>query len=133
MRPHSMMKCFRAINAIITLMILPQENDQITCALDLLRRMPPQKFEHVLQSVLDIAPQISEAVLSSVDQPLKIKRDPKAAKDYLMCDFNRDGDSYRSPWTNTYFPALDDGILPSQRLRELEIDANKAFDQYREM
>ena len=40
---------------------------------------------------------------------------------------------HRSPWSNQYEPALDDGAMPSERLRKLEIDANTAFDQYREM
>ncbi len=40
---------------------------------------------------------------------------------------------YRSPWSNSYEPPLDDGAMPSERLRKLEIDANAAFDQYREM
>merc|ERR1712079_757639 len=74
-----------------------------------------------------------EDLLSSVDQPLKIARDKTVGKDYLLCDYNRDGDSYRSPWSNQYEPALDDGAMPSERLRKLEIDANTAFDQYREM
>ena len=39
----------------------------------------------------------------------------------------------RSPWSNTYDPPLEDGSMPSERLRKLEIDANHAFDQYREM
>lgn len=39
----------------------------------------------------------------------------------------------RSPWSNTYEPALEDGSMPSERLRKLEIEANLAFDQYREM
>ncbi|CAG2061292.1 unnamed protein product [Timema podura] len=39
----------------------------------------------------------------------------------------------RSPWSNTYDPPLEDGSMPSERLRRLEIDANLAFDQYREM
>ena len=133
-------------------------------------------------------PELCEDLLSSVDQPLKIARDKtvsikshkywfhlissKVGKDYLLCDYNRDGDSYRcvmyycfccawhifqrlldkmltsttyllffswhwifcrSPWSNQYEPALDDGAMPSERLRKLEIDANTAFDQYREM
>ena len=41
--------------------------------------------------------------------------------------------THRSPWSNQYEPALDDGAMPSERLRKLEIDANTAFDQYREM
>nr|CDS33771.1 F actin capping protein subunit beta [Hymenolepis microstoma] len=109
------------------------QSDQLNSALDLLRRMPPQKFEHVLQCVLDICPQISDAVLSTVDQPMKIKHDAKAGRDYLLSDFNRDGDSFRSPWTNVYDPPLEDGVVPSERLRALEIDANNAFDQYRQM
>lgn len=40
---------------------------------------------------------------------------------------------YRSPWSNTYDPPLDDGAVPSDRLRKLEVEANSAFDQYREM
>ena len=39
----------------------------------------------------------------------------------------------RSPWSNAYDPPLDDGAMPSDRLRRLEIDANAAFDQYREL
>lgn len=40
---------------------------------------------------------------------------------------------FRSPWSNTYYPPLEDGSMPSERLRKLELDANHAFDQYREM
>uniref|UniRef100_A0A1A9ZYR2 F-actin-capping protein subunit beta n=1 Tax=Glossina pallidipes TaxID=7398 RepID=A0A1A9ZYR2_GLOPL len=75
----------------------------------------------------------SGCIMSSVDQPLKIAKDKEHGKDYLLCDYNRDGDSYRSPWSNTYYPPLEDGQMPSERLRKLEIEANHAFDQYREM
>ena len=40
-------------------------------------------------------PSLCEDLLSSVDQPLKIARDKTTGKDYLLCDYNRDGDSYR--------------------------------------
>jgi hypothetical protein len=36
-----------------------------------------------------------------------------------------------SPWSNQYFPPMDDGFLPNQRLRAMEIEANKIFDIYR--
>jgi F-actin capping protein, beta subunit len=39
----------------------------------------------------------------------------------------------RSPWSNEYDPPLDDGTVPSAKLRRLEIAANEAFDTYREM
>jgi len=78
-------------------------------------------------------PSLCEDLLSSVDQPLKIAKDKELGKEYLLCDYNRDGDSYRSPWSNTYDPPLDDGAVPSERLRKLEIDANAAFESYRDM
>lgn len=103
------------------------------CALDLMRRLPPQQIEKNLSDLIDLVPSLCEDLLSSVDQPLKIARDRKMGKDYLLCDYNRDGDSYRSPWSNTYDPPLEDGSMPTERLRKLEIDANHAFDQYRDM
>ncbi|CAK5053469.1 unnamed protein product [Meloidogyne enterolobii] len=39
----------------------------------------------------------------------------------------------RSPWTNTYDPPLEDGIMPSDKLRKLEIEVNAAFEAYRDM
>lgn len=108
-------------------------DQQLDCALDLMRRLPPQQIEKNLSDLIDLVPDLCEDLLSSVDQPLKIARDAKVGKDYLLCDYNRDGDSYRSPWSNSYDPALEDGAMPSERLRKLEIDANTAFDQYREM
>uniref|UniRef100_T1ISE5 F-actin-capping protein subunit beta n=1 Tax=Strigamia maritima TaxID=126957 RepID=T1ISE5_STRMM len=112
---------------------MTNNEQQLDCALDLMRRLPPQQIEKNLSDLIDLVPSLCEDLLSSVDQPLKIARDKTVGKDYLLCDYNRDGDSYRSPWTNSYDPALEDGAMPSERLRKLEIDANAAFDQYREM
>ncbi|XP_045162763.1 F-actin-capping protein subunit beta-like isoform X2 [Mercenaria mercenaria] len=108
-------------------------DQQLDCALDLMRRLPPQQIEKNLSDLIDLVPNLCEDLLSSVDQPLKIARCKTTGKDFLLCDYNRDGDSYRSPWSNSYDPPLDDGTIPSEKLRKLEIDANSAFDQYREM
>nr|AAI35684.1 capzb protein [Xenopus tropicalis] len=77
---------------------------QLDCALDLMRRLPPQQIEKNLSDLIDLVPSLCEDLLSSVDQPLKIARDKVVGKDYLLCDYNRDGDSYRSPWSNKYDP-----------------------------
>lgn len=106
---------------------------QLDCALDLMRRLPPQQVEKNLSDLIDLVPDLCEELLASVDQPLRVLRDKQTGKDYLLCDYNRDGDSYRSPWSNTYDPPLSDGAKPSDRLRDLEISANSAFDSYREM
>lgn len=106
---------------------------EIDNALDLLRRLPPQRIGMNLKGIIELAPALCNDLLASVDQPLKIAHDEKVGKDFLLCDYNRDGDSFRSPWSNVYDPPLDDGSMPTERLRKLEIEANYAFDQYREM
>ncbi|KAJ2513178.1 F-actin-capping protein subunit beta [Coemansia sp. RSA 1939] len=110
------------------------ENDQqMDCALDLMRRLPPQNVEENLATLLEVMPELTEDLLSAVDQPLKVRRDAKEGKEYLVCDYNRDGDSYRSPWSNEYDPPLADGSAPSDRLRKLEMAANEAFATYKEL
>jgi len=106
---------------------------QLDCALDMMRRLPPHQVERHLSNLIDVVPDLCEDLLSAVDQPLKVAKDNKTKKDYLLCDYNRDGDSYRSPWTNEYDPPIEDGAVPSDYLRKLEVEMNNAFDQYREM
>ncbi|RKP09383.1 F-actin-capping protein subunit beta [Thamnocephalis sphaerospora] len=107
--------------------------DQLEYAVDLMRRLPPQNTEDNLAALIDLAPHLAEDLLQSVDQPLRVERCRKTGREYLRCDYNRDGDSYRSPWSNEYEPELLDGSLPSTSLRRLEVAANDAFDTYRKM
>eukprot|EP01110_Echinostelium_bisporum_P003706 TRINITY_DN19024_c0_g1_i1.p1 TRINITY_DN19024_c0_g1~~TRINITY_DN19024_c0_g1_i1.p1 ORF type:complete len:272 (-),score=93.90 TRINITY_DN19024_c0_g1_i1:20-835(-) len=108
--------------------------DQLDCALDLMRRLPPAQIEDNLAGLIDLVPHLTEDLLSAVDQPLKIAYDNASKRDYLLCDYNRDGDSYRSPWSNKYDPALEDGATPSAQLRNVEVQANEVyFDIYRDL
>lgn len=107
--------------------------DALDCALDLMRRLPPADIEENLMGLIDLVPDLCENLLSAVDQPLKIAHDAASKRDYLLCDYNRDGDSYRSPWSNKYDPPLGDGQLPSQTLRGVELKANEIFDIYRDL
>jgi len=97
-----------------------------------MRRLPPSDIEDNLGGLLDLCPDLTEELLSAVDQPLAVQHDKAAGRDFLLCDYNRDGDSYRSPWSNKYYPALADGATPSDKLRALEIQANDLFDAYRD-
>ncbi|SCV69339.1 BQ2448_2359 [Microbotryum intermedium] len=106
--------------------------DTLSACLDLARRLPPHRIEHNLGLLCDILPELADDVLSSVDQPLKVFVD-KESKKYLVCDYNRDGESYRSPWTNAYDPPLADGTMPSPKLRKLEVVMNDSFDVYRDL
>jgi len=44
------------------------------------------------------------------------------------------GDSFRSPWTNKYFPAVEESeeevIYPSHDLLQMEVAANSVFQRY---
>ena len=60
-----------------------------------MRRLPPQQVEMNLSNVIDLVPELCEDLLAAVDQPLRVLRDKETGKDYLLCDYNRDGDSYR--------------------------------------
>jgi len=108
-------------------------DDKLDCALDLMRRLKPNEIESNLAGLIDLVPDLVEQLLSAVDQPLKVAHDTVSRRDYLLCDYNRDGDSYRSPWSNQYEPKIDDGAVPSPDLRKTEIAANEIFDIYRDL
>ncbi|KAJ3329896.1 hypothetical protein HDU76_006928 [Blyttiomyces sp. JEL0837] len=107
--------------------------DRFDVSLDLMRRLPPENVEENLTGLLKLVPDLSEDLLSAIDQPLKIQRCGATGREYLLCDYNRDEQSYRSPWSNEYEPSLPDGAKPSAKLRKLEVAANDAFDTYREL
>uniref|UniRef100_A0A1I8I993 F-actin-capping protein subunit beta n=1 Tax=Macrostomum lignano TaxID=282301 RepID=A0A1I8I993_9PLAT len=106
---------------------------QLNHALDLMRRLPPQSVEENLTQLVDLVPNMTESLLCCIDQPLQVSKDFSCGKDYLLCDYNRDADSHRSPWSNQYFPPLEDGAVPSDRLRSIEIELNSAMQRYREL
>lgn len=105
--------------------------EQLNSALNLMRRMPPSSVENSLAGLIELVPDLTDDLLNHVDQPLKVKKDTIKNQEFVMCDYNRDGDSFRSPWSNTYFPPMDDGFQPDARLRAMEVEANKIFDIYR--
>ncbi|KAF8456057.1 F-actin-capping protein subunit beta [Kalaharituber pfeilii] len=107
--------------------------DPFDSALDLLRRLNPKRTAANLNSLINLVPELTEELLSSVDQPLQVQRCKQTGRDYLLCDYNRDGDSYRSPWSNEFDPPIPDGALPSEKIRKIEVAANEAFDVYREL
>ncbi|QRV74965.1 F-actin capping protein beta subunit [Ceratobasidium sp. AG-Ba] len=107
--------------------------DILDSMLDLMRRLPPTRVEENVALLCEMCPDFADDLLGSVDQPLQLRLDKTTGKEYLICDYNRDGESYRSPWSNEYDPPLEEGTQPSVKLRKLEIAANEAFDTYREM
>ncbi|RVX72853.1 F-actin-capping protein subunit beta [Exophiala mesophila] len=109
------------------------DDAQFDAALDLLRRLSPLSVADNLKAITTLVPDLEEDLLSSVDQPLTSARCKKTGRDYLLCDYNRDGDSYRSPFSNEFDPPLDDATYQSDRVRNMEIEANGAFEVYRQL
>lgn len=108
--------------------------DALSLSLDLIRRLPPTAISNNLDLLVSLCPSLADDLYSSVDQPLKIRIDSKSqGREYLACDYNRDGDSWRSPHSNEYDPPLEDGTKPSASLRELEIKMGAAMDSYRQL
>ncbi len=104
---------------------------------DLLRRLPPSKTQQNLNGIISLRPELEEDLLSSVDVALTAKRCSQSGRDFLCCDYNRDGNSYRSPWSNAFEPPIDDDdaqeLIPRGRVRRMEESLNAAVDVYREL
>ncbi|KAF2099411.1 F-actin capping protein, beta subunit [Rhizodiscina lignyota] len=109
--------------------------DPFDSALDLLRRLNPADTAKNVEAICALNPSLTEDLLESVDVPLAVKKCSRTGREFLCCDYNRDGDSWRSPWSNQFEPPVEDGegVVPSERVRKIEVAANEAFDTYREL
>lgn len=114
-----------------------QSDEAYDASLDILRRLDPKAISSNLSNICRLQPELAGDLLASVDTPLKTLQCPQSGKTFLCCDYNRDGDSYRSPFSNEYVgggePVDDDAPKPSTHLRELELFANDSFDIYRDL
>lgn len=78
--------------------------------MNLMRRMPPFSIENSLVGLIEMVPELTDELLTKVDQPLKVEKDPKTGKNYVLCDYNRDGDSYR--YAHVYKPVPPSLLVP---------------------
>jgi len=110
---------------------------QTAAALSLLQRLPPQDLEANLDGLAAIAPHLERSLTPYVTRPLNLERDTEHNRYFIACEYNGDGGSYRSPWSNKYFPVpegkeAEEGLFhPSERLRRLEEMSNEVFDAYK--
>ncbi|PKI83423.1 Cap2p [Malassezia vespertilionis] len=118
------------------------QEDPLTLAFDILRRLPPSKITSNVEKLVNVLPEHADDLASGVDQPLVLRIDDSpqgASREYLCCDYNRDGNSWRSWITNTWNPPIEDSeeedtpLVPTGKLRELELQANDAFETYRKL
>lgn len=67
---------------------------KLKAALDLMRRLPPSKIDDNLADIVSLSSSVQDDLLATVDQPLQVSTD-SSGREFLLCDYNRDGDSFR--------------------------------------
>ena len=113
---------------------MSNNEESLRAALELSKRLPSRDVTKVVQGLCTLRPDLTEDILQRIDTPLKVQTCASSGRKYLLCDYNRDGDSYRSPYSSLYDPPIegDEGVQPSPSVRALEVAANEAFESYRE-
>ena len=101
----------------------------ISC-INLSRLLPISKLEQNINAISSLVYQDDETLdnfLQKVDQPLIVQNERGG---FICCEYNRDGNSYRIPGTSEFVPPVTDGIVPSEKLLELEKALNGIFRIY---
>jgi capping protein beta len=104
----------------------------IVNCIKIIQRMPLDKMDDNITAISNLIydnDDLLNEFLQKVDNRTEISKDDDIAE-FIKCEHNRDGDSYRSPHSNKYFPETDDAKYPSKELRELEVKLNKIFGLY---
>lgn len=113
------------------------EESVINKALDLNRKLPPSKIPQnvaALSQIITDEDQQDE-MIQRIDQPLETIEDSIKGFQFLKWEYNRDGDYWRSPFSNEYFPQpneedMSEAFFPSDDLKEMEEKANKQLKEY---
>lgn len=106
--------------------------DPLIAGLTLMRRMPPNEAEKTLAGLNHLIedPDTIDQLYQRVDKPLKVAKCQTTGNEFICCEFNRDGDSYRSPWSNQFQPAAPDAVVPEGNIRAFEQKAGETFAEY---
>jgi capping protein beta len=107
----------------------------LTSSLTLMRRLPPALSDKSLAGLNRLIdnPEVVDQVCQRVDKPLKISQCLQTGGDFILCEYNRDGRSYRCPISNQYQPATSEAFPLRDPLRRLEVKANEVFNEYRRL
>lgn len=109
--------------------------DSATAAMNVLRRLPPTQVEKGLAGLARLLTdeQLVDQLHQKADKPLQVATCTKTNSPFLQCEFNREGDSFRSPWANEFQPPLAGASQLPEYLRQLEVQANVRFEEYRRL
>jgi len=108
---------------------MSSEKNIVEC-IKIMRKLPVTKMDDNIIAVSNLIYEDDDLLnefLQKVDNRIEISEEDGV---FIKCEHNRDGDSYRSHHSNKYCPSIEDGRLPSEALRKLEIKFNKMFSIY---
>ena len=103
---------------------------KINSCISLSRVLPISKLEQNINAISSLVyndDDVLDSFLQKVDQPLIINTQNG---NFICCEYNREGDSYRYPGTNNYYPPLENINPQNENLLDLEIKLNKLFKIY---
>lgn len=110
--------------------------DRLKSCLQMLRKFPVNKYKKIIDAITTLIYEDDDLLnnfLQKIDQPSEVSREDKLGE-FLKCEYNREGDSYRSNISNQYYPAPEEGEdelrFPSENIREMETAFNKLFKEY---
>ena len=111
--------------------------DRLKSCLQMLRKFPVNKYKKIIDAITTLIYEDDELLnnfLQKIDQPSEISGEDKLGE-FLKCEYNREGDSYRSNLSNKYYPAPEEGDeeelrFPSENIREMETAFNRLFKEY---
>jgi len=109
--------------------------DAAAACMRVLRRLPPTQVEKGLAGLGRLVEdqQLLDQCHQKADKPLTLAQCQETNSPFLQCEFNREGDSFRSPWSNRYQPPLEEATRLPDHLRQLEMQANERFEEYRRL
>jgi capping protein beta len=106
-----------------------EEVNKIKDCIQLVKKLPIDKMDDNITAISNLIYE-EDDLLNEFLQKVDARTEKSSDQDFLNCEYNRDGDSYRSPISNKYYPPCLDATYPSSSLRELEIKLNKMFGLY---
>ena len=102
--------------------------DPLNAAINISRLLPINRQEDNINIITELLYNDDDALnefLQKVEQPLIVNEDG-----FICCEYNRDGDSYRFPGTDKYYPEIENGVVPNKDLLRLERILYNAFTEY---
>lgn len=112
---------------------MQDQREKLLACLNIIRRLPISKAEENIAALIELCPELEDELYSRVDIPLELETDTEKGEKFIKSEHNRDGDSYRSPYTNKYFPEEEGLQIPSPQARELEVKGNALFNEYKKL